>query len=131
MAAQFRQLLAHFSEAAVLHLGNPRGIIAIGRGLGFSARDILKLYEEQGRAIFDQEHGRAENWLRQRLRGAWQLLDSKYPSEPLRAALTDIMGQRRLGESRTRLVIPAWHPMLERVYLYKTAQHSRLETDYK
>lgn len=107
------------------------GIIAIGLGLGLSARDILQLYEEQGRAIFDQQHGQAENWLRQRLRGAWQLFDSKYSSEPLKAALTGIMGQRRLGESRTRLVIPAWHPMLERVYLYKTAHHPRLETDYK
>ncbi len=107
------------------------GIIAIGLGLGLSARDILQLYEEQGRAIFDQEHGQAENWLRQRLRGAWQLFDSKYSSEPLKAALTGIMGQRRLGESCTRLVIPAWHPMLERVYLYKTAHHPRLETDYK
>jgi hypothetical protein len=36
-----------------------------------------------------------------------------------------------VGESRTRLVIPAWHPMLERVYIYKTAHHPRLETDYK
>lgn len=107
------------------------GIIAIGLGLGLSARDILQLYEEQGRAIFDQEYGQAENWLRQRLRGAWQLFDSKYSSEPLKQALTGIMGQRRLGESRTRLVIPAWHPMLERVYLYKTAHHPRLETDYK
>ncbi|WP_346656094.1 CBASS cGAMP-activated phospholipase [Bradyrhizobium sp. dw_78] len=107
------------------------GIIAIGLGLGLSARDILQLYEEQGPAIFDQEHGRAENWLRQRWRGAWQLFDSKYSSEPLKAALTGIMGQRRLGESRTRLVIPAWHSMLERVYLYKTAHHPRLETDYK
>src|ERR1700692_4295783 len=59
------------------------GIIAIGLGLGLSAKDILKLYEEQGRAIFDQEHGQAENWLRQRLRGAWQYFDSKYSSEPL------------------------------------------------
>lgn len=107
------------------------GVIAIGLGLGLSARDILRLYEEQGRAIFDQEHGQTENWLRQRLRGAWHFFDSKYSSEPLKAALTGIMGQRRLGESRTRLVVPAWHPMLERVYLYKTAHHPRLETDYK
>jgi patatin-like phospholipase/acyl hydrolase len=28
-------------------------------------------------------------------------------------------------------VIPAWHPILERVYIYKTAHHPRLETDYK
>ena len=33
-------------------------------------QDILKLYEEQGSAIFDQQHGRVENWLRQRWRGA-------------------------------------------------------------
>lgn len=30
-----------------------------------------------------------------------------------------------------RLVIPAWHPMLESVYIYKTAHHLRLETDYR
>jgi hypothetical protein len=30
---------------------------SIGLGLGLSARDILQLYEEKGRAIFDQEHG--------------------------------------------------------------------------
>jgi uncharacterized protein len=29
------------------------------------------------------------------------------------------------------LVIPAWHPVLERVYIYKTAHHPRLESDYK
>jgi uncharacterized protein len=58
-------------------------------------------------------------------------VDSKYSSQPLLDALTGILGQRRLGESRTRLVIPAWHQMLERVYIYKTAHHPRLETDYK
>src|SRR3954464_8139195 len=40
------------------------GIIAIGLGLGLSAKDILKLYVEQGPAIFDQEHGAIENWVR-------------------------------------------------------------------
>ena len=28
-------------------------------------------------------------------------------------------------------MIPAWHPVLERVYIYKTAHHPRLETDYR
>jgi hypothetical protein len=32
--------------------------------------DILKLYEDHGPAIFDQQHGRMETWLRQRWRGA-------------------------------------------------------------
>ncbi|MGY3532243.1 CBASS cGAMP-activated phospholipase [Bradyrhizobium sp. USDA 4452] len=107
------------------------GIIALGLGLGLSAGDILKLYEEKGPAIFDQQHGMIRNFVRQRLRGALHLFGSKYSSQPLQDALVGILGERRLGESRTRLVIPAWHPMLERVYIYKTAHHPRLETDFR
>lgn len=106
------------------------GIIAIGLGLGLSAKDILKFYE-QGPTIFDQQHGRLANFIRQRQRGVLHWVDTRYSSQPLLDALTGILGQRRLGESRTRPVIPAWHPMLERVYIYKTAHHPRLETDYK
>jgi hypothetical protein len=96
-----------------------------------SAGDILKLYVEQGPAIFGQVHGPIQNWIRQKLRGAAHILVTKHSSEPLRRALEDVLGRRRLGESQTRLVIPAWHPVLERVYLYKTAHHPRLESDYK
>ena len=107
------------------------GIIAIALGLGLSARDILKLYEERGPAIFDQQHGMVGNFVRQRLRRAMHWFGTKYSSQALHDAIADILGERRLGESRTRLVIPAWHPMLERVYIYKTAHHRRLETDYR
>jgi patatin-like phospholipase/acyl hydrolase len=107
------------------------GIIAIGLGIGVSAADILRLYEEQGPAIFDQQHGPVKTWLRQRGRSMLHLFGSKYSSDNLRTALEGVLGTRKLGESRTRLVAPAWHPMLERVYLYKTAHHPRLETDYK
>lgn len=107
------------------------GIIAIGLGLGLSARDILGLYVKQGPAIFGQEHGAIENWIRQRLRGLAHLVVTKHSSAPLQRALEDVLGHRKLGESRTRLVIPAWHPVLERVYIYKTAHHPRLETDYR
>jgi uncharacterized protein len=107
------------------------GIIAIALGLGLTAKEILKLYEKQGPAIFDQQHGAVANFLLQRWRGARHLFASKYSSKPLHDALVGVLGDRRLGESRTRLVVPAWHPMLERVYIYKTAHHPRLETDYK
>jgi hypothetical protein len=39
------------------------GIIAIGLGLGLSAKDMLRLYEDQGPAIFDQQHGAFRNWI--------------------------------------------------------------------
>lgn len=107
------------------------GIIAIGLGLGLSARDILKLYEEQGPTIFDQQHGGLTSWARQRMRDLVHVVAPKYSSEPLRRALHSVLGDRKLGHSRTRLIIPAWHPVSERVYIYKTAHHPRLETDYK
>jgi uncharacterized protein len=118
-------------SAATSILSRAPRIIAIGLGLGLSAGDILKLYVEQGPAIFDQEHGAVENWVRQKLRGMAHLLVTKHSSEPLRRALEGVLGWRKLGESHARLVIPAWHPVLERVYIYKTAHHPRLETDYK
>ncbi len=107
------------------------GIIAIGLGLGLSARDILKLYVEQGPAIFGQGHGALEDWMRRQVRGFKHLFTTKHSSDPLRSALEGVIGRRRLGESRTRLVLPAWHPVLERVYIYKTAHHPRLESDFK
>lgn len=107
------------------------GIIAIGLGLGLTASEILKLYEQRGPAIFNQNHGSVGNFVRQRLREALHWSDTKYSSDALNDALAGVLGERRLGESRARLVIPAWHPMLESVYIYKTAHHLRLETDYR
>jgi len=107
------------------------GIIAIALGLGLSAKDILHLYEDRGPAIFDQQQGFVENWPRQRWRNACHLFGSKYGADELRAAVTGVLGDRRIGESNTRLLIPAWHPVLERIYIYKTAHHPRLESDYK
>jgi len=107
------------------------GIIAIGLGLGLPASEILKLYVDRGPEIFDQHHGPVENLIRKAARGVRHLFTTKHSSEALRDALVDVLGSRKLGESRTRLVIPAWHPVTERVYIYKTAHHLRLETDYK
>ncbi len=104
------------------------GIIAIGLGLGLSAQEILTFYEKHGPEIFSIDAPRGLRRLRRHLPG---ILKPKYPSDRLRSALLDALGTRRLGESRNRLVIPAWHRETERVYLYKTAHHPRLETDYK
>jgi len=106
------------------------GIIAIGLGMGLSAREILRFYEERGPAIFDQHRRPVFNWIARRWRGARHWFDSKYETTELRAALNDVLGTRRLGESQTRLLIPAWDALRERVYIYKTSHHSRLEVDY-
>lgn len=107
------------------------GIIAIGLGLGLPADAILKLYEQRGRKIFGQQHGGFRGWLDRQSRNLLRLVRPKHASEPLYEALKSALGTRVLGESRTRLLIPAWHPLLERVYIYKTAHHARFESDHQ
>jgi patatin-like phospholipase/acyl hydrolase len=97
------------------------GIIALGLGLGLGANEILSLYQNHADAIFPRRNvfGRIA-----------QLLWPKYDSAPLRAALERTFANRRLGESRRRLVIPSFNLETGQVYNWKTAHHPRLEHDY-
>jgi patatin-like phospholipase/acyl hydrolase len=98
------------------------GIIALGLGLGIAAKDILKFYEELGPSIF---HGSKISKLIRRL------YSSKYNQKPLSDAVTNTFGQKKLGESTKRLVIPSLNLETGEVHLFKTAHHPRLEKDYK
>lgn len=108
------------------------GIIAIGLALGMRAAELLKLYEDKGPAIFAQTRSGLPGWLAKHFRsGRWLIWGPKYSATPLREAMSEAFGERRLGEARTRLMIPAWHPKTQGVYIFKTAHHPRLKTDYK
>lgn len=108
------------------------GIIAIGLGLGMRASEILRLYEERGPEIFAQADSGIRGWLGRKFRSAkWVCWGPKYDSAPLRAALIEVLGERRLGDALTRLMIPAWHPRTQSVYIFKTAHHERYQTDHK
>lgn len=98
------------------------GIIALGLGLGLSAKELLAFYEEHGPTIFKGNRGL--RWLR------W-LGTSKYSSTPLENALRSCFGDKRLGDSKKRLVIPSLNLENGEVHIYKTAHHPRLEMDYK
>jgi len=100
------------------------GIIAIGLGLGISAQDILKFYAESGPTIFPGTS------LVQRTRGRFrQFFKPKHSHEVLRAALHDVFGERKLGESKSRLVIPTYDAIAGRIFLLKTAHHERFKYD--
>lgn len=98
------------------------GIIALGLGLGFSAKDILSFYEKYGPGIF--KGNRFFRLIR-------QLGFAKYENKALKQALEQTFGGRKLGESKNRLVIPSLNLETGEVYVYKTAHHRRLEHDYK
>ena len=56
---------------------------------------------------------------------------NKHNAVPLRTVLEDVLGGKRIGDAKTRLLIPAWNPVARSVYIYKTAHHARLRNDYK
>ena len=98
------------------------GIIALGFGLGISAKDILGFYKQHGPVIF------GGNGALKRLRS---LFYAKYDQGALQSSLKETFGDRKLGESSTRLVIPSLDLDTGKVYIHKTAHHERFTTDYK
>lgn len=98
------------------------GILALGLGLGYSAKELLKFYEDLGPKVFTVS-------LSMKLLGRLGL--PKYSPDPLRRALTKKFAKRRLGESSTRLMIPSMNMDSGEVHVFKTAHHPRLERDYK
>ncbi len=96
------------------------GIIALGLGLGHSPAELVAFYEREGPVIF------AGNPIVRSLR---RFLVSKYSHQPLRTVLTRIFGDRRLGESRRRLLIPSLNLATGLIRVYKTAHHPQLERD--
>ena len=96
------------------------GIIALGLGLGLTAKQILRLYEENGRRIFPPTRSFA-------LQGIFR---AKYAKAALPEVLHEAFGERLLGESRARLLIPSLNLATERVHIYKTSHHPGLIKDY-
>ena len=104
------------------------GIIAIGLALGMKASEILELYEKRGAEIFPQT-----SWIQKKTTGFYQLLcGAKYDATPLKRILEEKFEARKLGEAKTRLMVPTWvagrpKPCL----IYKTAHHAEFFTDHK
>jgi len=55
----------------------------------------------------------------------------KYGQDRLRIALESAFGDTKLGESRNRLLIPAFNLSAGEIHIYKTRHHPRFQTDYK
>lgn len=98
------------------------GIIAIGLGLGFSASELLDFYLKLGPDVF------AGNRVLKFFR--WVGI-AKYNPQALEQKLKEKFGDRKIGESKTRLVIPSMNLNTLEVHIYKTSHHQRLMKDYK
>jgi hypothetical protein len=129
-----KRIADHFDLIAGTSTG---GIIALGLGLGLSARDILRFYQEQGRRVFGQEFDGAGLWdrfssfWRKQERRVRQIVGPAYNPLALKTALERAFGAKRLADSNVRLLIPAYSISTRSVYVFKTAHHRRFEVDHK
>jgi patatin-like phospholipase/acyl hydrolase len=101
------------------------GIIAIGLGLKKSAATIDRLYAEDGKRVFP------EFWSRHpHLKFFRQLFRALHDHRVLEALLYNTFQAARLGDSTTRLVIPAFLGPKTQIAVLKTDHHPDFQKDY-
>jgi hypothetical protein len=131
-----KRIADHFDLIAGTSTG---GIIALGLGLGMSAKEISQFYVNDGPRIFGQQNPLDDlGWLSRNAakigniwNGSKQITAPKYDPLQLKKALERAFQSKRLGDSSVRLVIPAYHADKEDVYVFKTRHHARLQMDWK
>jgi patatin-like phospholipase/acyl hydrolase len=121
-----RRIVEHFDLIAGTSTG---GIIAIGLAMGLPAAQIRDFYVNRGREIFP-EVGLVGRWLAT----ARHLVRPKHTADRLERLLGEILtgsdgAPLRLGDARTRLLVPAYDGLSGRIYLFKTAHHPRFVHD--
>jgi len=102
------------------------GLIALALGAGYRPSEILEFFKDRGPEIFPLK----SKWARALRLPRW-VVRSKYESETLKKCLQDYFGDRTLGQSALRLVIPAFDAARGGVYIFKTPHHRHLRTDYR
>ena len=100
------------------------GIIALALGAGIRPALIVERYEDLVRTVFPRSRQSWWNLPRRLARPA-------YDGDALRLALTEVFGDRVLGDSTKRLVIPAWDAQQGSIHLFKTYHHPDLRRDWR
>lgn len=97
------------------------GIIALALGAGLRPAEIRDRFDSLVHQVFPA---------RRRL-SPHRVGRTAYSAAALRTSLTEVLGQRVLGESTKRLLVPSWNVDTGKVHVFKTPHHSRLRRDWK
>jgi hypothetical protein len=117
------KIVDHFDLIAGTSTG---GILALGLGLEFTARELLSLYMDNGDKIFKKQI-----WTKIPFLKNYGIFSTRYDTEPLHHLLREKFKGKLLGQSKTRLLIPAFDIIRNDICVFKTAHHERFEMDYK
>lgn len=113
------RVVDHFDLIAGTSAG---GIVALGLGAGLSPAEIADHYLDLIGKVFPR--------VRQRLR-LLRATGPAYSGEALREAVTTVLGDRVLGQSTKRLLVPSWNVQSGEVHIFKTPHSPRLTRDWK
>jgi predicted acylesterase/phospholipase RssA len=120
-----RRIVDHFDLVAGTSTG---GILAIGLGLGITAKQMLEFYQKRGPLLFPVK----TRWGQIRY-GIRHLFSPKYSQEVLLAELQDAYNPdgktRRLNDSRCRLIIPCYRAITGGTYALRTPHSARHATN--
>lgn len=106
------------------------GIIAIGLGMGKTAKEIRETFESDGLKIFPYRAPPQTRFGKYRARYAMYNSGPKYDPAPLRATVDKVVGAETLiGEAKTRLLIPAVNMTKGSVQMFKTPHHPNFVID--
>lgn len=97
------------------------GIIALALGAGLRPREIVQFYLNEGPKIF-ASHALSE---------AKHYVSCKFSAANLEQAVKACFKDRRLADSKKRLVIPSYNLGEDDVYIFKTPHNERFTRDYK
>jgi len=101
-------------------------IIAAALALGIPAAEICNMYRIYAKDIFPQY-----NFLKNVLNIFKKINGSQYSNKPLGDALINVFGEKRLGDCKTRLLIPSFNLTLGTAQVFKTSHAPDLRIDYQ
>lgn len=98
------------------------GILALGLGLGRTAREMTEFLVSLGPGVFPPGSTPTLRLL---------LGLDRYDPGPLRSALSGVFGKKTLADSQVRLLIPSFDASKADIHIYKTAHSKRLMMDHR
>lgn len=107
------------------------GVIALGLALGKNAETIKQLFLDRGESIFTKGEP-PRNWVARQKARLDQYRRPKYDGSKLRETIEAVVGKSaRIGDAKTRLLIPSINMTKGSVQMFKTAHHPNFLNDYK
>jgi len=97
------------------------GIITLALGAGLRPAEVRDHFDSLVHTVFPVARRRSPR----------RIVRPAYSGPALKEALAGMLGDRLLGDSRKRLIIPSWDVAMGSVHVFKTPHHPRLRRDWK